>query len=106
MDRSVFLQTIGSPGGTQARDTRRSALQAVPSAQSKRVTNPGDLVALALTILNEDKVTSDETQSPQGAGIASEFGIKPVDLSLQRHVLSDGTECLLPIRYFDVQCLV
>ncbi len=28
------------------------------------------------------------------------------DLKLQRRILSDGTECRLPIRYFDVQCLV
>lgn len=28
------------------------------------------------------------------------------DLALQRRALSDGTECPLPIRYFDNQCLV
>jgi Acetoacetate decarboxylase (ADC) len=27
-------------------------------------------------------------------------------LTLQRRILSDGAECFLPIRYFDVQCLV
>ena len=30
----------------------------------------------------------------------------PTDFTLQRRVLSDGAECFLPIRYFDVQCLV
>jgi hypothetical protein len=29
-----------------------------------------------------------------------------IGLPLQRHVLADGTECALPIRYFDSQCLV
>ncbi len=106
MDRSAFLQAIRVPGGAQARDTCRPALQAPPSGQSKPVTNPNALVSRALAILNEDNVTSDEIQPLRRARIATEFGIKPVDLTLQRRVLSDGTECPLPIRYFDVQCLV
>ena len=54
--------------------------------------DPGDLVTRALGILAEDHMKGDET--------------RPTDLPLQRRVLSDGTECPLPIRYFDVQCLV
>ncbi|MBV8289600.1 MAG: acetoacetate decarboxylase family protein [Hyphomicrobiales bacterium] len=54
--------------------------------------DPGDLVTRALGILVEDHMKSNET--------------RPTDLQLQRRVLSDGTECPLPIRYFDVQCLV
>jgi len=54
--------------------------------------DPGDLVTRALGILAEDHMKDNET--------------RPTDLQLQRRVLSDGTECPLPIRYFDVQCLV
>jgi hypothetical protein len=54
--------------------------------------DPGDLVTRALGILTEDHMKGDAAS--------------PTDLRLQRRVLSDGTECSLPIRYFDVQCLV
>jgi hypothetical protein len=54
--------------------------------------DPGDLVTRALGIFAEDHMKGNET--------------RPTDLQLQRRVLSDGTECPLPIRYFDVQCLV
>jgi hypothetical protein len=54
--------------------------------------DPGDLVTRALGILAEDHMKGNEA--------------RPTDLQLQRRVLSDGTECPLPIRYFDVQCLV
>jgi hypothetical protein len=54
--------------------------------------DPGDLVTRALGILAEDHMKGNET--------------RPTELQLQRRVLSDGTECPLPIRYFDVQCLV
>ena len=60
--------------------------------QSKHMGDPGDLVTRALGILAEDHMKGSET--------------RPTDLQLQRRVLSDGTECPLPIRYFDVQCLV
>ena len=62
------------------------------SVQSELMGDPGDLVKRALGILAEDHMKGNET--------------RPTDLKLQRPVLSDGTECPLPIRYFDVQCLV
>ena len=68
--------------------------------------DPDDLVARALAILAADNTMSDKPQFPQGANIARDFGTPSGDLTLQRRVLSDGTECPLPIRYFDVQCLV
>jgi len=80
MDRSAFLKGPGTAAHQQS------------SAPSKRMANPADLMARALAILAEDKTANNEIQS--------------VDLPLQRRILSDGTECPLPIRYFDVQCLV
>jgi hypothetical protein len=106
MDRSAFLQAIDWAGSGQARDARRLVQNAASSSQSKPVANPGDLVTRAFAILAENHRVSDQTQSPQGANIASELAAKSADLTLQRRVLSDGTECSLPIRYFDVQCLV
>jgi Acetoacetate decarboxylase (ADC) len=40
------------------------------------------------------------------ANVASQSDTQSLDLTLQRRVLSDGSECLLPIRYFDVQSFV
>src|SRR6516225_5978677 len=60
--------------------------------QSKPAADPGDLVTRALGILAEEHMKGGEARAS--------------DLPLQRSVLSDGTECPLPIRYFDVQCLV
>jgi hypothetical protein len=86
------------------------------------VGDPDDLVARALAILAEHNTMSDATHSRPGTNVASELGTQSVDLTptnvaselgaqsadltLQRRVLSDGTECLLPVRYFDVQSLV
>ena len=47
----------------------------------------------------------DDNAIPSECNTAGESN--PISRStLQRRVLSDGTECPLPIRYFDVQCLV
>jgi len=91
MDRSTFSKMVDI-AGTLARDTRRATQHVPPSAQSKPVADPRDLVTRALGILAEDDTKGDDT--------------RPTDLPLRRCVLSDGTQCLLPIRYFDVQCLV
>ena len=105
MDSNAFSNSVATAGGARARDARLPP-NAAPSAQSKLVADPADLVARALAILAEDDFTNDETRSPSRANIDAELRTPSVDLSLQRRVLSDGTECLLPIRYFDVQCLV
>jgi hypothetical protein len=63
-----------------------------PSARSMLVADADHLVTRALGILAEHNMKGNETQS--------------ADLSLQRHLLSDGADCPLPIRYFDVGCLV
>jgi hypothetical protein len=69
-------------------------------------------VARALAVLDQDKMGGDVRHGQ--ATVASGFPSVPVSLeptpsghlTLQRRILSDGAECFLPIRYFDVQCLV
>jgi hypothetical protein len=88
--------------------------QAGPTAQNRPLADPTNLLARALAILDEDKMSGDAVRFAKRASIASEIatpsvGLEPTpaaDLTLQRRVLSDGVECFLPIRYFDVQCLV
>ena len=85
-----------------------------PSAQSKPLADPTNLLARALAILGGDKMSGDALRFAKRASLAAEVAIPSVDLeptpavdlTLQRRVLSDGAECFLPIRYFDVQCLV
>jgi acetoacetate decarboxylase len=129
MDRSAFLKAVDAAGSGRARDARAAAQHAVPSPQSKLGVDPGDVVARALAILAQDNPVSAATGTRQVTdvaskvanqsvdlkptnvdvkpiNVASEPGIQLSDLMLQRRILSDGTECSLPIRYFDVQCLV
>jgi hypothetical protein len=106
MDRGAFIKGIDTVGGGRARDAFRPVQNVIPSAQSKLVADPDDLVARALEILAADNMMSDKPRFPRGANIAGDLGTQSGDLTLQRRVLSDGTECSLPIRYFDVQCLV
>jgi hypothetical protein len=105
MDRSALLRAANL-AGAQARDPRLSLQHTSPAAQSKLAADPDDLVTRALTILAEDKMSSGHAQLIQAPNIAREPRTQSLDLKLQRRVLSDGTECPLPIRYFDVQCLV
>jgi hypothetical protein len=105
MDRSALLRAANL-AGAQARDPRLSLQHTSPAAQSKLAADPDDLVTRALTILAEDKMSSGHAQLIQAPTIAREPRTQSLDLKLQRRVLSDGTECPLPIRYFDVQCLV
>src|SRR5262245_55244107 len=123
MDRSAFLSKAAELAGSgRARDARGVAQRVVPSAQSKFAVEPDDLVARALAILAQDNPVSTATGSrqvtdvaskvanqpvdPRSTKLASEPGTQSPDLMLQRRILSDGTVCPLPIRYFDVQCLV
>jgi hypothetical protein len=122
VERSAFLKAENAAAGGRARDARQPAQHDAPSAQSKLVGDPNDLVARALAILTEHNTMNEKPQSRQGTNVtselatqsvdptptnaASEVGAQSSDLTLQRRVLSDGTECLLPLRYFDVQSLV
>ena len=105
MDRSALSRTANL-AGAQARDARPSLQRTAPPGQSKLAADPDDLVTRALTILGEDKMSSDHAQLIQTPNIARQSRTQSLDLKLQRRILSDGTECPLPIRYFDVQCLV
>jgi hypothetical protein len=105
MDRSALSRTANL-AGAQARDAHPSLQRTAPPGQSKLAADPDDLVTRALTILGEDKVSSDHAQLIQTPNIAKQSRTQSLDLKLQRRILSDGTECPLPIRYFDVQCLV
>jgi hypothetical protein len=105
MDRSALLRAA-DVAGVRAHDARGSLQHTAPSAPSKLVANPDDLVTRALAILTEDHKLSHQTQFSQAPNIARESGTQSPDLKLQRPVLSNGTECPLLIRYFDVQCLV
>jgi Acetoacetate decarboxylase (ADC) len=88
--------------------------QAAPSAQDKPLADPTNVLARALAILDEDKRSGDAVRFAKRASLAGEVVTRPVSLestppaqfALQQRVLSDGAECFLPIRYFDVQCLV
>jgi Acetoacetate decarboxylase (ADC) len=125
MDRSAFLKAADAATSGRA----RAAQRAVPSPQSKLGVEPDDVVARALAILAQDNPVSAATGRRQATDVASKVANQPVDLKptnvdvkpinvasepgiqspdlmLQRRILSDGTECSLPIRYFDVQCLV
>src|SRR5215468_9408484 len=115
MDRSPFFKAIDAAGAA-TRDAGRRAQVAAPSAQGRVLADPDDLVARALGILAEKSQHSIPAETPRWhqSGVsgswandnAKTFGTPSADLLLQRRVLSDGTECPLPIRYFDVQCLV
>jgi hypothetical protein len=97
--------------GVQARDGLRR-IQIASSANGAPEVNSVDLVGRALAVLDQDKTRGDARY--RQAKIASALPTRPVSLeptppahlTLQRRVLSDGAECFLPIRYFDVQCLV
>jgi len=91
MDRGAFSKAA-EIAGARAHNVGGSVQRAAPSAHSMLVAGADHLVTRALGILAEDNMKGNETQS--------------ADLSLQRRTLSDGTECPLPIRYFDVGCLV
>lgn len=73
-------------------DPRRGVQSGLPLERNSSAPDPGGLVTRALAILRESNPGGSDLRLP--------------DLPLQRRVLSDGTECALPIRYFDVQCLV
>ena len=111
MSPGAFLNAADAAGDVRARDGLRR-MQVVPSAQGNPLVNSADLVAHALAVLDQDKMRGSARR--REAHIADEFatpsaGLEPTpaaDLTLQQRVLSNGAECFLPIRYFDVQCLV
>ena len=116
MDRSAFLRSSDLPTA-QMRNPGLSPPRTASAEQGKVATDPDDLVTRALSILSQDNMSKVQTQSPPAPNavqtqsahppnILRQSKPQPSDLKLQRRILSDGTECPLPIRYFDVQCLV
>ena len=57
MDRSAFFKAVDTVGGGRARDACAPVQHVAPSAQSKLVADPDDLVARALAILAADNMT-------------------------------------------------
>jgi hypothetical protein len=105
MDRTTFWRSADAAAG-QVSDSRRLAQLAPASAQTDVATDPHQLVARAIGILAEHGPKSGDTQANWNAWQGAVQQRAAPDLSLQRPILSDGTECPLPIRYFDVGCLV
>ena len=107
MTRGAFFNMVDSAGEVRPLKGR----QVVPAVNGNPVVDSADLVARALAVLDQDQMRDGRCRE---ANIASELATGPVvleptpatDLALQRQILSDGAECFLPIRYFDVQCLV
>jgi hypothetical protein len=112
MSRDAFLNVADLVGEISAADAPQP-VQAVVPTLGNPLAGSTDLVARAMAILDQDVVRT-AARSPRLAKIASELAPQPIspcgiataDLLAQRRVLSDGSECFLPIRYFDVQCLV
>jgi hypothetical protein len=111
MSPGAFLNAADAAVDVRARDGLRR-MQVAPLAQGNPLADSADLVARALAVLDQDKMRGGARR--REAHIADEFatpsaGLEPTpaaDLTLQQRVLSNGAECFLPIRYFDVQCLV
>jgi hypothetical protein len=111
MSRGAVLNAANAAGDVRARDGLRP-MQVVPTANGNSMVDSEDLVARALAVLDQDKMRRDARC--REANITDEFATRSAgleaapaeDLQLQRRVLSNGAECCLPIRYFDVQCLV
>ncbi|MGO9421481.1 acetoacetate decarboxylase family protein [Roseiarcus sp.] len=90
----------------RGRDEFGSTAHAPPIMQGDVAYHASGLVARALAILDDDKRKRDDTPPLRKPYGAAAFATPSIKLQLQRRTLSDGTECWLPIRYFDVQCLV
>jgi hypothetical protein len=111
MNRGAFFNPARA-----ARDvTERETPQQMHVGQASNDKSAGDmtgLVARALAVLEQDKMTGDAQYREGHVGAVpptrsvSREPAPAEHLTLQRRVLSDGAECFLPIRYFDVQCLV
>ena len=105
VDRTAFWKSADAAAG-RVSDSRQLAQLAPASDQTEVATDPDQLVARALGILAEHGPKSGDTQPNWSAKPSAVDQRTALDLMLQRPILSDGTECPLPIRYFDVQCLV
>ncbi len=102
--KASLLRGVADPIGAGA--ALRSMQPDASVTPSGLVTYPHELVARALAILDEQTT---DPNPPVGLPVLSRSerqGPAPADLPLQQRVLSDGTTCPLPIRYFDDLCLI
>ncbi len=120
MDREAFLKSVDPGRASNPRNAGLPLGRAATATESQSPASSADLVERAFAILDECTGPNGPGQAPLGLEVAprpvpnfeaprpaapGSLVPKP-DLELQRRVLSDGTECPLPIRYFDVQCLI
>ena len=114
MDRDALPTSADPRKADNPGDDGVPFLRPAPATDAGPPGGPADLVARALAILAEDKTLDRTATAPHRPEVAPRtahstdpaFLAPARDLPLQRRILSDGTECPLPIRYFDVQCLV
>jgi hypothetical protein len=118
-----FALPLGATAADMGLSRRAEALLAEPlgssrldpsTARGASVTNPEDLVGSALAILaDRDLVPSPGPRTqPAPLGLDAACPAQPPQspgpntLPLQERILSDGSRCPLPIRYFDAQLLI
>jgi hypothetical protein len=111
MSRGAFFNSAGAAPDVKEREALRQ-MQAGHAIKDKSAVDMTELLARALVVLDQDKMTR-AAEYPQknvaAVPLPRSASLEPTPdgrLALQRRVLSDGAECFLPIRYFDVQCLV
>ena len=117
------IPAIGAPSppaapsdlrGGELIDLPKSTVAAAPATS---LTDPEELVRSALAILTGDKVAPRPTLDlplPQLPPLRADTtpanlgrpNPSPTDLPVQQRTLSDGSQCWLPIRYFDAQFLI
>jgi len=118
-----FALSLGPTPADMGLSRRAEALLAEPlrssaldpsAARGTGVTNPEDLVGSALAILADRERVPSSAPHPQPAPLGLEAvpptqlprSPGPNTLPLQERILSDGSRCPLPIRYFDAQLLI
>jgi hypothetical protein len=118
MDRDAFADSLNSGRAGFLRDAGFARRGRADAPQPTSADGAADLVARALEILAQESACVGSAQTPHRPEMAltpSNIAVKSIvpaprverhGLEIQRRVLGDGTECPLPIRYFDVQCLV
>jgi Acetoacetate decarboxylase (ADC) len=101
------LPKAAKPGAEIRRRDEFGPAAHSPTGSGDVADEPSGLVARALAILDDDKIERHDTLPfPERSAAGAPPATRLAKLQLQRRTLSDGTECWLPIRYFDVQCLV
>ena len=106
----------GEPAGRSTAQFMEPSKSGAPAILPGQVTDPEDLVGSALAILAGHKLSPTAApalplpQLPPLRADATPANVGrsslPKALPLQQRILSDGSPCPLPIRYFDAQLLI